>query len=135
MTARSEEMIRDFETRELDPSSFRHGDHVAVAYEMLRKYDFIEATLNYGQSLNAIAIKAGAADKYNTTITVAFMSLIAERMAQVEDESYDAFIARNQDLLSKDILRRWYSPERLTSDRARQIFLMPDSLGESTPAR
>lgn len=131
MTAQNEEMTRAFETRELDPSGFRHGDHVAVAYQMLRKYDFMEATLKYGESLNAIATKAGAADKFNTTITLAFMSLIAERMAGDGDCGYQDFIARNPDLLSKNILSRWYSPKRLKSDQARRIFLMPDKLEES----
>lgn len=126
MTARTAELTRSFEARDLDPAAFRHGDHVAVAYEMLRRYDFLNATAKYGASLNAIATKAGAADKYNTTITVAFMSLIAERIDRDDCADYDDFIAENPDLLSKDILKAWYSPERLKSPLARSTFLMPD---------
>lgn len=126
MTARAAELTRSFEARDLDPGAFRHGDHVAVAYEMLRRYDFMTATARYGASLNAIATKAGAADKFNTTITVAFMSLIAERMDQTNGTDYDDFITQNPDLLSKDLLKAWYSPERLKSPLARSTFLMPD---------
>ena len=57
----------------------------------------------------------------------AFMSLIAERMATTDHTGYDDFTAQNQDLLSKDVLKQWYSLERRRSDVARTVFLMPDS--------
>ena len=65
--------------------------------------------------------------KFNATITLAFMSLIAERMATTQYVDYDDFITSNPDLLSKDVLEQWYSPERLSSILARSIFLMPDN--------
>ena len=37
------ELTRAFEANEINPSVFRHSDHVAVAYEMLSKYDFAHA--------------------------------------------------------------------------------------------
>ncbi|WP_282607326.1 hypothetical protein [Pelagibius sp. Alg239-R121] len=125
------ELTQSFERRSIDPSIFRHGDHVGVAYEMLCKYDFMDATMKYGECLNMIATKAGAAKKFNTTITVAFMSLIAERMKKSEHTGYEDFITQNQDLLSKDVLKQWYSAERLKSDLARSVFLMPDACNES----
>lgn len=126
MVAHTADLTRSFEARDLDPVNFRHGDHVAVAYEMLRRYKFMDATTRYGESLNAIATKASAADKFNTTITVAFMSLIAERMRQSDCTDYSSFITQNSDLLSKDVLKAWYSSERLQSPLAREVFLLPD---------
>jgi hypothetical protein len=126
MSSGESELLLSFEARDLDPATFRHSEHLGVAYEMLRKYGFMEAATRYAENIHAIAVKAGAAGKFNATITFAFMSLIAERMALTEHSGCGDFIARNPDLMSKDLLKSWYSPERLQSDLARQIFLMPD---------
>lgn len=127
MTSSYAELTRSFEARDLDPAAFRHMDHVGVAYEMLRKYDFLEAAARYGVAIGTIASEAGKPDKYNVTITFAFMSLIAERMETNPSANCADFLAQNRELLSKNVLRSWYSPDRLTSDLARRVFLMPDS--------
>ena len=127
MTSDYADLTRSFEAQDLDASRFRHTDHIGVAYEMLRQHDFIEATARYAENIRSIAEKAGAHDKFNATITFAFMSLIAERMETTEHRDYDDFIARNADLKSKDILQKWYSPERLHSASARRVFLLPDA--------
>ncbi len=120
-------LARSFEIGELDPAAFKHTDHVAVAYEMLGAYEFLEACNKYASSISALAERAGAPKKFNATITLAFLSLIAERMASGEYKNYEEFIAQNQDLRSKNVLERWYSPERLNCDTARAVFLMPDA--------
>ena len=126
MSTSYRELTQSFEARSLDASSFTHRDHVAVAYELLRKYDFIDATTRYARCLSEIAAKAGATRKYNTTITFAFMGLIAERMDAGRHDGFEDFIASNPDLLAKDPLASWYSPERLNNDLARKVFLLPD---------
>lgn len=120
------ELMRSFEGLDINPKDFGHEDHVGVAYEMLRSYDFLDASTRYSECINTIATRAGAAQKFNTTITLAFLSLIAERMRATSHGSFEHFIAQNQDLLSKDVLSKWYSTERLESDLARTVFLMPD---------
>jgi len=127
MSGDQAELLRSFEARDLDPGGFRHLHHVAVAYEMLRKYDFMEAAARYADNIRDIADKAGAVGKFNATITFAYMSLIAERMATTEHGTYEEFIARNPDLGSKHVLSKWYAPERLQSDLARSIVLLPDA--------
>lgn len=119
--------MRSFEAGKLEPAAFKHTDHVAVAYEMLGAYEFLEACSKYAGNIRALAEKAGAPMKFNATITVAFMSLIAERMVSGNYETFEAFIFDNQDLQSKNLLERWYSPERLNCDTARAVFLMPDA--------
>lgn len=120
------ELRRSFEAHDLDASAFRHLDHVGVAYDMLRDDDFIDAAAKYAESIRTLATKAGAAEKFNATITFAFMSLIAERMKTTDHAGYEDFIGQNQDLMSKDVLEQWYSPARLRSDLARHVFLLPD---------
>ncbi len=127
MSASSTALTRSFETGTLDPAGFKHTDHVAVAYEMLGAYEFLEACSKYAANIRALAEKAGAPMKFNATITLAFMSLIAERMAARDYETYEDFISENGDLRSKTVLERWYSPERLNCDTARAVFLLPDA--------
>lgn len=120
------ELTRSFEAHDLDAAAFHHVDHVQVAFELLGKYDFIDATAIYARGIKTIAAKAGAPDKFSATITYAFMSLIAERMARSKGESFEAFLAKNPDILSGNVLAKWYAPDRLHSDIARKIFLMPE---------
>lgn len=73
-----------------------------------------------------MAEHVGVAEKYNATITFAFMSLIAERKSLSPSDDFESFLESNPDLLDKSVLRRWYSEKRLFSALARKQFLLPD---------
>jgi len=60
MTVNYEELAQSFETCNIDASDFSHVDHVGVAYEMLRRYDFLDASVRYSNSIKTIATNAGA---------------------------------------------------------------------------
>ncbi len=126
MATPSAELARAFEAGELAPEAFKHADHVAVAYEMLSAYEFLDACSRYAASIKVLAERAGAPEKYNATITLAFLSLIAERIALGRHAGCEEFMAQNGDLTSRDVLLQWYSPQRLTCDTARAVFLLPD---------
>ena len=119
------DLVRRFEACDIDPAAFRHAEHIHVAFGLLKKYDFLEAATIYANGIRALAAKAGAPRKFNLTITCAFMSLIAERMAAKAYDDPEIFAGDNPDLMSKDALAGLYAPERLHSDIARQVFLMP----------
>ncbi|WP_419907488.1 hypothetical protein [Hoeflea sp.] len=125
------ELTEDFLRCAVDPGAFRHRDHIAVAYGLLETRDFVEATALYAKRLKAIATKAGAHGKFNTTITFAFMGLIAERIHRGGHKGFDDFIAENPDLLERHLLDRLYTPERLNCDLARRAFLLPDKIAGS----
>ena len=126
MTTRDSQLLRQFEAIEIEGDSFRHRQHVEVAFEMLDKYSFLEACQKYSNVINTMAVRAGAADKFNVTITFAFLSIIAERKAQMPNAELDGFLSANSDLLDKELLKGWYSDERLRSVDARRHFLLPD---------
>ncbi len=121
------EITRAFEAHEIENSRFGHAEHVRVAYDLLQTYDFIDAAAIYAKGIRTLAAKAGAPDKFNLTITYAFMSLIAERMENTQVKGFDAFVSANPDLMSKMVLDRWYTDERLHSKLARGIFLLPSA--------
>jgi hypothetical protein len=120
----------------LDLTTFRHADHLHVGFELLRAHDFSTAAHLFGGGLKALAIRAGRPDAYHQTITLAFLALIAERAAGDTHADFDAFAGTNPDLLDKTALKRWYSPERLNSEIARRVFLLPEAVegSRSCPA-
>ncbi len=122
----STDITSAFEAHTIDNTTFGHAEHVQVAYDLLRKYDFIDAAAIYAKGIRTLAVKAGAPDKFNLTITYAFMSLIAERLASSQSSTFEAFIAENPDFMAKTALSQWYPQERLNSALARRIFLLPD---------
>ena len=125
MTIKYSGLLTNFEAFEVDPAEFGHRQHLHVGYEMLHKYAFVEACAKYAHAINTIATRAGAPEKFNVTITFAFLSLIAERLHTTEQSGFEEFLAQNDDLLSKGVLGRWYSNEQLESDFARTHFLLP----------
>ena len=115
-----------FESHELDAKEFGHMEHVQVAYEMLHRYDFLDAATRYSGAIKALATRAGAPEKFNVTITLAFLSLIAERANETGHPDINQFLALNEDLKSGSVLKNWYTSEALQSDFARTHFLLPD---------
>ncbi|MEM9763316.1 MAG: hypothetical protein AAF968_12530 [Pseudomonadota bacterium] len=120
------DLVALFEDHNIDPATFHHAEHVYVAYGLLEKHDFIDAAALYAKGVRAIAAEAGAPEKFSLTITYAFMSVIAERMAGGVHQDVEAFAAANPDIMSKQFLSSWYAPERLHSTLAREVFLLPD---------
>jgi len=111
---------------EIAAASFPHREHVRMAFEMLRRHDFAETVLHFSRALRAMARQAGKPQAFHQTVTIAFLSLIAERLDGGRWEDFGAFARDNPDLLDKGALARWYRPERLASERARRTFLLPE---------
>jgi hypothetical protein len=127
---RSEPSLEEFLRGQIAAGDFTHHDHVRMAFEMLGRYDFAEAVLHYSRALRAMVTRAGKPQAFNQTITVAFLSVIAGRMAEAAAGSFTAFAAGNPDLFDKALLRRWYRPEQLASGLASRMFVLPDPPGD-----
>jgi hypothetical protein len=131
-----QELLDRFELATLDPSTFSHRDHIRLAWLLLRRSG-LPATLEaYRQGLRRLTAQAGRPDAYHETITFAFVLLVFDRLGEA-DEDFSAFAHRNPDLFAKPSpLERWYRPETLGSDRARERFLLPEAWAQVVePAR
>ena len=117
--------LERFMRGEIDPAKFPHREHVRMAFEMLRRHDFVETALHFSKALRAMVASAGKPQGFHQTITLAFLSVIAERMQAETFVDFAAFMAANPDLGEKSALARWYRPERLATDAARRTFLLP----------
>jgi len=118
--------LERFVRGEIAAASFPHREHVRMAFEMLRRHDFAETVLHFSRALRSMAQQAGRPQAFHQTLTIAFLSLIAERLEDGPWEDFGAFARDNPDLLEKGALRRWYRPERLASERARRTFVLPE---------
>jgi mRNA-degrading endonuclease HigB of HigAB toxin-antitoxin module len=74
----------------------------------------------------------GKPDRYSETITFAYLFLIREKMASCAgnnwSNNWEEFAEKNPELLVwKDgLLERYYRPETLKSEFARNVFVLPD---------
>jgi hypothetical protein len=118
--------LERFVRGEIAAASFPHREHVRMAFEMLRRHDFPETVLHYSRAVRTMARRAGKPQAFHQTVTIAFLSLIAERVEGGQWDDFAAFARDNPDLLDKGAVARWYRPERLASERARRIFLLPE---------
>ena len=111
---------------EADPAAFPHREHLRMGFELLRRVSFDEAVHRYCVALRAMLSRAGNPASFHQTITIAFLSVIAQRMQDGGEQEFPAFAAANPDLIDKSMLTRWYRPERLASELARRSFVLPD---------
>jgi hypothetical protein len=115
-----------FEATALDAACFRHREHVRIGYLYLRHNDFDTALQRVAAGIRRLAAAAGVPGKYNETITVAFMALIAERLWEGGDHGgFPGFAEANADLMTMDVLYRYYPRDLLWSECARRSFILP----------
>ena len=121
-----DEFVTAFESCAVAGDAFHHADHVRLAWIYLRRLPLLAAIERFTTSLRRFAAHHGATGLYHETITWAYLLLIHERMNG--EHSFEAFREANPELFrwKPSVLDAYYRPETLQSDRARQVFLLPD---------
>jgi len=114
-----------FEAGTLAPSAFRHADHVRAAFLLLKRHGFAGALARMTKTLRVFAARHGVPERYHETVTVAFLVLVNERLHEIPEASWPAFARAHADLLDKNALAAHYTPEILSSSRARAVFVLP----------
>jgi hypothetical protein len=122
-----EHELRQFELGVHDHTQLDHAEHVRVAYEMVTRYPFDEALHRYSVGLRRLTARVGLTGKFHTTITVAFLSLVAERHAVTKAECWSDFVRVAPDLFDRQCLERWYPRSVLASGLAQATFVLPRS--------
>ena len=128
------ELLRQFESRTLPFDQWSHRTHVKVAFLYLRDHPFDEALAKMRSGIKAYNaannVPEGPLQGYNETTTHAFMRLIAATMSAYGDmfptPDADRFCGTHPQLLSKFVLRLFYSPERRGHPDAKHRFVEPD---------
>ena len=122
-----DEFVAAFESGALAPSEFDHAAHLRVAFALLARRPFLEACIAMRDGLRVLARRAGREGLYHETITIAFMSIVLERMRREPASEATAFIGRHPDLSEPDLLARYYRPTTLQSAAARERFVLADA--------
>jgi hypothetical protein len=114
----------------IDAADFGHDAHLRVAFEAVNAHEFFDALARVAHGLRALAESAGVPEKFNATVTLAFVSLVAERARTGGYTDFDAFLSANADLRGNAILNGYFSAPRLATALAREVALMPDTVPE-----
>jgi len=120
------ELLERFENGSIAADSFHHREHVRVVFLYLCRFPVLEALQKFASALKRFASAEGKSNRYHETITWGYVFLVRERMSRGQD--WKCFAAANPDLLNWEdsILRKYYREETLKSEKARQVFVMPD---------
>jgi hypothetical protein len=114
------EFLRAFEDTTLEP--FHHRDHLRVTYLYLRQYGEAGTRDRLGPAILRYATARNGAAKYHETITQAWIQLVSSANA----DNFDALLTEHPHLLDKNLLNRYYSPDVLKSQEARERWVEPD---------
>ena len=114
----------------MDPSR----RHVKIAYLHLQKYPFDEALSRICEGIKRYNARNNVPESvtsgYNQTTTVAFLHLIAAVMHAYKNtfpvRTADEFCDAHPQLMSKHVLRFFYSPHRRMHPDAKTRFIEPD---------
>jgi hypothetical protein len=123
--------IENFEQGVIPLGEFNHRAHLTVAYLYLREQPFEEATSRMIAAVKAYGrlnnIPQTATSGYHETLTVAWMRIVASVIAAYGPEAGpEEFLAAHPHLLSKVMLRLYYTRERIMSAEARAGWVEPD---------
>src|SRR5688500_17999497 len=90
------DLVRSFEEGSLDPATFTHRCHLAVAWAYLERHGFPDGAARFCGSLKAYVTSVGAAVKYHETITWAYLVLMNEEMTlrSSPGEGFDSMVLR-----------------------------------------
>ena len=105
---------------------FAHRQHVHLTYLAVRRYGTATAIDVVSNGIQEAARYARAPQKYNATISRAWVELIGHHADHSDAAGFDTFAERNPALLDKKLLTRFYRPATLAGTQARTGWVTPD---------
>jgi hypothetical protein len=105
---------------------FGHREHVRLTWLAVQRHGTAAAVELISEGIQKTARYAGAPQKYNATVSRAWVELTSHHMRELPGESFEQLIGRNPGLLDKKLLTRFYSSRVLASPAARTGWVEPD---------
>ncbi|OIJ64022.1 hypothetical protein WN71_031605 [Streptomyces mangrovisoli] len=105
---------------------FGHRQHVHLTWLAVRRYGTGAAVDLVSDGIRRTARYAGAPQKYNATVSRAWVELVGHHADQSDAGDFDAFAGRNPALFDKRLLTRFYRSSTLAGDTARTGWVEPD---------
>lgn len=117
------ELIREVMT---GADRFGHRQHVHLTWLAVRRYGTAAAVGLVSEGIQATARYHGAPQKYNATVSRAWVELVGHHATAFNAPDFDTFADLNSVLLDKRLLTRFYRPATLASPAARAGWVEPD---------
>ncbi|HUZ56559.1 MAG TPA: hypothetical protein VMU94_29040 [Streptosporangiaceae bacterium] len=105
---------------------FGHREHVHLTWLAVQRFGMPAAIGLVSEGIQRTARYAGAPQKYNATVSQAWVELVAYHAAGRRDDDFAVFASRYPSLLAKRVLTRHYRPATLASQQARTGWVEPD---------
>src|ERR1700753_450598 len=110
---------------------FGHRQHVQLTWLAVRRYGTPTAITLVSDGIQRTARYAGAPQKYNATVSRAWIELVGHHAtaptgSTPDQGDFEVFLGQNPALLDKRLLTRFYRPSTLASDQARATWTEPD---------
>jgi flavin reductase (DIM6/NTAB) family NADH-FMN oxidoreductase RutF len=122
-----EDFIARFESAGFGRSDFPHAAHLRMAWIYVRHLGVEQAAHRAAAGIRAMADAHGQSNRYHDTLTRAWVYVVGAAVTRsIDTGDFNEFILRQTELLDKSCLLRYFSPERLSSQRARTSWLAPD---------
>src|SRR5216117_1829152 len=121
------DLVRRFESCEIHPADFRHYQHLTVALLYVRQFPYDTASEKMRTGIQRLAAAYGKTG-YHETITVFWLVMVRDFAVRADSEEAICALA-NRMITSyedKDLVKEYYSEERLDSSEAKQGWLEPD---------
>ena len=122
------EFLAAFESATLPRPLWTHAAHIRMAYLCLRDRSPGEATPIIRAGIRRYNEANGNVTGYNECLTLAFIRIVAGRLAEKPSTTFDDFRAENPDLFEKGIsvLLDFYSYPVWKEAEAKHRFIEPD---------
>ncbi len=134
LSMKDADLLHLFESQSLPFQDWTHRAHVKVAYLYLKQHPFNSALDKMRTGVKAFNAAHNVPDSptsgYHETTTHAFLHLIAATIAVYEPifptPDADTFCETHPQLMTRHILRLFYSPQHRMHPRAKSQFIEPD---------
>ena len=105
---------------------FGHRQHVHLTWLAVRRCGTAGAIRLVSEGIQGLARYAGAPQKYNSTVSRAWVELVGHHAGQSNAADFGAFTDQHPALLNKRLLSHFYSSSTLASSPARTSWVEPD---------
>jgi hypothetical protein len=105
---------------------FGHRQHVHLTWLAVRCYGTAAAVDLVSDGIQRTARYAGAPQKYNATVSRAWVELVGHHAGRSDAADFDAFADQHPALLDKKLLARFCRPKTLAGTPARTSWVEPD---------